>query len=848
MSHQHTSLYTPSLIEKKWQDYWEEHKTFASHIDPSKPKYYILDMFPYPSGAGLHVGHPEGYTATDIVARFKRMKGFNVLHPMGWDAFGLPAERAALRDNTHPAVITQKNIATFKRQIKALGLSYDWSREILTSDPSYYKWTQWIFLKIYEKGLAYLADVPVNWCPAQGTVLANEEVVDGRYVETGDPVEKRVMRQWMLRITDYAERLLEGLSTVDWPLNVVEMQKNWIGKSSGMDVCFSIEGSAQELWVFTTRPETLFGVTFCAVAPEHPLLEEIVVPSCREAVQRYCQKTKALSDKTRQTQAGKTKTGVPTGAYALHPLTGDKIPIWVADYVRHDYGWGAVMGVPGHDLRDEAFATTYRLPLIKVINEGGALVASREYNGLKVQKARQCIGDALEKQEKGTRKTTYKLRDWLFSRQRYWGEPFPVVYDNAQNVICLSEKELPLVLPDLDDFHPTKDGAPPLGRATHWAHTSSSDHPLLKRELNTMPQWAGSCWYYLRYMDPSNSQKPFDPKNEQYWGQVDLYVGGLEHAVSHLLYARFWHKVLFDCGLVSHDEPFKKLFNQGMILGVSYRDAQGKYYPSHDVVEKDGAFYSPKGLPLTSAVEKMSKSKLNVTNPDDVVKVYGADSLRLYEMFMGPLEATKPWQTKGVKGVNHFLKRLWRLAIDEKTGAIASAITPHESGRESCEPFLLKAVNRAIFDVTNAIEALKFNTAISHMMTCLNVFKTAPFIPQHTFEKFILILSPFAPHIAEELWQRLGHKDSLAYHPWPCADTAYLAEDRLTMVFCINGKKVFSSPVADCLSQEAATKIFQTHPKTQERLAQNHLEKIIFVPKKLFNAILSPGGKPFSSL
>ena len=825
--------YQPEAIEKHWQAYWDEAKTFAVEVDLKKPKYYVLDMFPYPSGAGLHVGHPEGYTATDIVARYKRMKGFNVLHPMGWDAFGLPAERAAVREQRHPAEITQANIANFKQQIKRLGLSYDWSRAFSTSDPDYYRWTQWIFLKLYERGLAYLAEVPVNWCPAQGTVLANEEVVDGKYVETGDPVEKRVMRQWMLRITAYADRLLDGLTGLDWPKNVIDMQKNWIGRSVGAELNFAILGHDDlSLPVFTTRPETLFGVTFCVVAPDHPLLKDITTLEQKDAVEAYCQARRNQSERDLAAAAGKDKTGVPTGAFAVHPLTQEQVPIWVADYVDLGYGHGAIMAVPAEDERDQAFAEKFALPIQAIIADD-TMLNSGFLDGLPVTKAAEKMIEHLEANDLGRAKTTYKLRDWLFSRQRYWGEPFPVIYDHDGKVKVLSEQDLPLTLPEIVEFQPTADGEPPLARAEDWVNTPSG-----KRELNTMPQWAGSCWYFIRYMDPHNTKQLVDPDKEAYWGQVDLYVGGLEHAVSHLLYSRFWYKVLYDCGVVSHDEPFKKLFNQGMILAYSYRDAKGKYYHPDDVAtDADGkATLKATGEPLTSMIEKMSKSKLNVVNPDDIVAEYGADALRLYEMFMGPLETTNAWQTNGVKGMHTFLSRVWRLTVDIDSGELNT----HIQDVPGSDAFN-QALHQTIAKVTQDIEALKFNTAIAQMMTFINVCKNETVIPSSGWQKFILILAPFAPHLAESLWEKLGHNETLAYAPWPLYDPKYLVDDNVQVALCLNGKKVSVIEVKKDIKQDEMEALFHADEKINSKLAGMSIKKMVYVPNRLMNAIVVPG-------
>ncbi|MCP5330680.1 MAG: leucine--tRNA ligase [Pseudomonadales bacterium] len=843
-----STRYSPSDIEPKWQQFWEDQQTFSvSNEDFSKPKYYVLDMFPYPSGSGLHVGHPEGYTATDIIARYKRMKGFNVLHPMGWDAFGLPAERAAIREGRHPALITQENISNFRGQIKRLGLSYDWQREIDTSKADYYRWTQWIFLKLYDQGLAYLAEVPVNWCPAQGTVLANEEVQDGRYVETGDLVERRMMRQWMLKITAYAERLLSDLDELDWPAGIIEMQRQWIGKSIGARVRFAIRDSQESFEVFTTRPDTLFGATFCVLAPEHPLVAGITSEAQRAAVAEYVERVKHVSDLDRETAAAKEKTGVFTGAYAVNPANGEPVPIWIADYVKVDYGSGAIMAVPGHDERDYEFAKAFGLPIIEVVAGGdisqaahaeeGVAVNSQFLDGLTTTEAKAKMIAWLEDQGLGQGETTYKLRDWLFSRQRYWGEPFPILHNaNTGEILTVPAADLPITLPELSEYKPTEDGQPPLARAQEWMKVELDGQSLL-RETNTMPQWAGSCWYYLRYMDPRNSELPFDPEAEKYWGPVDLYVGGVEHAVLHLLYARFWHKVLYDCALVHTREPFKKLFNQGMILGISHRDANGRFYAPGEVEYRDGKpFAKGSDTPLSAREEKMSKSRLNVVNPDDVIAEYGADSLRLYEMFMGPLEAVKPWQTNGVKGVHGFLERSWSLLIDTTTGALSSVIS--DAPESSATDELRREINITVHKVTADIENMRFNTAIAKMMEFVNLAKKQQAIPLAVAQKFVLVLSPFAPHIAEELWRRLGHDSSLAYHPWPEADENWLEADTVTMTVHINGKRRAELKVARDLDRAAIEAAAQAAEGVADKLAGQGIKKVIFVPGKLVNFII----------
>ena len=842
-----TAKYDPSVIEPKWQKHWEDNNTFSVLNDYSKPKYYVLDMFPYPSGAGLHVGHPEGYTATDIIARYKRMKGFNVLHPMGWDAFGLPAERAAVREGRHPAVITKENVTNFRKQIKRLGLSYDWKREIDTSVVEYYRWTQWIFLKLYEQGLAYLAEVPVNWCPAQGTVLANEEVQDGKYVETGDPVERRMMRQWMLKITAYAERLLTDLDELDWPAGIIEMQRQWIGKSVGARVTFGIENTNKTFEVFTTRPDTLFGATFCVLAPEHPLVQQITTKENKAFVDAYIEKVKNTNDLDRETAAAKEKTGVFTGAYAINPVSGAQVAIWIADYVKADYGSGAIMAVPGHDERDYEFAKVFNLPIIEVVKGGniaeaaypeeGIAINSGFLDGLPTAEAKVKMIKWLEDKKIGEGQTTYKLRDWLFSRQRYWGEPFPILHNQKTGEIqAVPYDQLPITLPELTEYKPTDTGEPPLARATEWMKVEMDGETLL-RETNTMPQWAGSCWYYLRYMDPANDKMPFDPKAEQYWGPVDLYVGGVEHAVLHLLYARFWHKVLYDCKLVHTKEPFKKLFNQGMILGISHRDDKGKFYAPGDVEYRDGKpFVKGTNIALTPREEKMSKSKLNVVNPDDVVAEFGADSLRLYEMFMGPLEAVKPWQTSGVKGVHGFLERAWSLLINLETGKLNDFITDEKEAAATDE--LRREINITVKKVGDDIENMRFNTSIAKMMELVNLAKKQDKLPKEIAEKFVLVLSPFAPHMAEELWARLGHTKSLAYHPWPSYDPNWLQSDTVLVTVHINGKKRAEIQVGRGQAEAEVKKMAQDLPTIAEKLEGQNIKKVIFVPEKLVNFIV----------
>jgi len=833
--------YDPSTLEPKWQAYWAENNTFDAKEDPAKPKYYVLSMFPYPSGAGLHVGHPLSYTAVDIIARHKRMTGHAVLNPMGWDAFGLPAERAAVRENRHPAKITAERIAYFKKQLMRLGFSFSWDREVSTTDPDYYKWTQWIFLKLHERGLAYLEEVPVNWCPAQGTVLANEEVQDGKYVETGDPVERRLMRQWMLKITEYAERLIDDLDGLDWPEGVLEMQRKWIGRSEGAEVHFEVGDSGQTFTVFTTRPDTLFGATYCVLAPEHPLVSEVTSATQADAVQAYVAQAKNRSDMDRQLAAEKEKTGVFTGAFAINPVNGERIPIWTADYVLMTYGTGAIMAVPAHDERDHAFAKEFDLPIIEVIESGadhdiqeaaytgdGAAVNSGEYNGLHVQQFKSQIIAWLESQGKGEGKVNYKLRDWLFSRQRYWGEPFPMVHTADGGVHPVDTADLPVTLPHVDEYKPTSDGRPPLARAEEWLKTTHEGQEAL-RETNTMPQWAGSCWYYLRYMDPHNDEAAFSPAREQYWGPVDMYIGGVEHAVLHLLYARFWHKVLYDCGLVHTKEPFKALFNQGMILAYSYQDDRGKYYLPTEVEQRgDDWFVKGSDTAVHTQIEKMGKSKKNVEDPLDIVARYGADALRTYEMFMGPLDQVKPWQTSGCEGVARFLARVWRLFIDQNSGEAKSFSDPR--------PEVTRALHLAIKETTEGIAALKFNTPVSKMMEFVNA-AGANLPPREEAEAFLLILSPYAPHLAEEIWSRLGHASSLADAPWPEFNPDALVEDTVEIAVQVMGKLRGTISVSKDTSKDDVLAQAKANPNVARHLDGKTIIKEIFVPGRLVNFV-----------
>ena len=835
------SQYNPHKIEDKWQSYWAEKRSFVAEQESNKPKYYVLCMFPYPSGSGLHVGHPLSYTAVDIIARYKRMKGFNVLNPIGWDAFGLPAERAAVRENRHPADITKENIANFKHQLMKLGFSFDWEREVSTSSVDFYHWTQWIFLKLYEKGLAYLAEVPVNWCPAQGTVLANEEVVDGKYVETGDPVERKSMKQWMFKITEYAQRLLDDLDDLDWPEGVLEMQRQWIGRSEGARLRFQVADSDQSFEVYTTRPDTLFGATYCVLAPEHDLVEKICSDEQREKVLNYIEQAKNRSDLERQVAAEKEKTGVFTGAYAINPVNGTKTPIWIADYVLASYGTGAIMAVPAHDERDHAFATKFGLEIIPVISvpDGhnilekawsgdGKAINSGDFNGLEVEAFKTKITEWLEEQGIGQKEVNFKLRDWLFSRQRYWGEPFPIVYTEDGQHHPVSISELPVKLPHIEEYRPTADGEPPLARAQEWRKTSFNGKSAL-RETNTMPQWAGSCWYYLRYMDANNPDAPFSEEAVKYWQSVDLYIGGVEHAVLHLLYARFWHKVLYDCGLVPTKEPFQKLFNQGMILAYSYRDGKGKYYHPSEVEQRDGEYLvTGTDNKVESQVEKMSKSKKNTVDPLDIVAEFGADTLRMYEMFMGPLEQVKPWQTSGCKGIRNFLNKTWRLFVDDN-----GALRPF--AKESPRP-VKKALHVAIKEATDGFESLKFNTPISKMMEFVNACKgKTP--SQEDAELFFKILAPYAPHIAEELWEMSGHEEEITYAEWPTWSEEAMQDSTQTIVIQVMGKTRASFEVGLDAKKEEILEAAKNHPKIAPRLEGKKIFREIYVPGRLVNIV-----------
>ena len=918
-------VYDFTLLEKRWQQYWLEHKTFRSPDGGGKPKYYVLDMFPYPSGQGLHVGHPEGYTATDIVTRYKRMKGFNVLHPMGWDAFGLPAEQYAIQTGTHPAVTTGKNCDTFRRQIQSLGMSYDWDREVNTTDPGYYKWTQWIFSRIYDtwydpqqkKGrpiaelpihaevaaagpkamreyrdarrLAYYADAQVWWCKQCRIVCANEEVLnDGSHEKCGSKeVERRFLKQWLLRIPVYAERLLEGLDTVDWPEGIKEMQRNWIGKSTGAEVDFEVADFSQskiqnpksKIRVFTTRPDTLFGATYMVLAPEHSLVDQIspdewpegtphawkgadqsAIRNPKSAIAAYLRQAALKSDMDR-TELAKEKTGVFTGSYAINPVNGQRIPVWVADYVLMGYGTGAIMAVPAHDTRDFEFAKKFNLPVICIMEpdtadaalkaqvlagdacwtEDGQYIRSAnpagglDINGLSKQDGINRTIDWLGTRGLGKGTVNYKLRDWLFSRQRYWGEPFPIIHWEDGEVTLVSEKDLPLELPELTQYQPGEGGQSPLGNAQSWVLvTDPKTGRKGRRETNTMPQWAGSCWYYLRYIDPANTKQAWDQAKERYWMPVDLYVGGAEHAVLHLLYSRFWHKVLFDLGCVSTDEPFKKLFNQGMILAYAYEDAAGSKVASDQVDARDGKlFHKQTGQELRQIVAKMSKTLKNVVNPDDVVRDYGADSMRLYEMFMGPLEASKTWSMQGVEGVYRFLQKTWRMVVDEETGKVSQAVqvvAPDEA--------TARLLHQSIKKVSEDLDNLAFNTAISQMMIFVNHLGKLPVRPMSAIETFVLILAPFAPHIAEELWERLGHTSSLAYESWPAFDSELVKEKEVELAVQVAGKIKDRILVPADADDEQVRQQALASDRVSVALAGRQPKKVIIVKGRLVNIIV----------
>ncbi len=799
--------YNHQEIEKKWQTYWLENKTFKTEDNIGQKKFYALDMFPYPSGAGLHVGHPEGYTATDILSRYKRMQGYNVLHPMGWDAFGLPAEQYALDTGNDPAEFTKRNIQTFKRQIQELGFSYDWDREVSTTDPEYYKWTQWIFIQLYKKGLAYIDEIPVNWCEALGTVLSNEEVVDGVSERGGFPVVRRPMKQWVLKITEYADRLLEDLDTLDWPESIKDMQRNWIGRSEGAKVNFKVENIETPIEVFTTRPDTIYGATFLVLSPEHALVNRIMTPQQYEKVKHYQDEAAKKSDLER-TDLAKEKTGVFTGAYAIHPFTGEQVPIWIADYVLASYGTGAAMAVPAHDERDYEFATTFDLPVVTVIDNDaetpyytgdGAHIRSGELDGLHNDEAIAKAIAMLEEKGLGEKKVNYKLRDWLFSRQRYWGEPIPIIHWEDGSMTTVPENELPLLLPKTDEIKPSGTGESPLANIDDFVNVVDPETGMKgRRETNTMPQWAGSCWYYLRYIDPKNDQMLADPEKLKHWLPVDLYIGGVEHAVLHLLYARFWHKVLYDLGVVPTSEPFQKLFNQGMILG------EGN--------------------------EKMSKSKGNVVNPDDIVRSHGADTLRLYEMFMGPLEASIAWSENGLDGSRRFLDRVWRLFVTE-AGQLTDKVI------EGDTPALQTVYHQTVKKVTEDFESLSFNTAISQLMVFINECYKAEHISKAYAEGFVKMLAPIAPHIGEELWSVLGHDTTITYQPWPSFDPSLLEEDVVEIVVQVNGKVRAKIEIPKDMSKADMEATALAHDNIKTAIEGKEIKKVIAVPQKLVNIV-----------
>ncbi len=799
--------YNHNEVEAKWQAYWLKNKTYKTDVTSEKKKIYALDMFPYPSGSGLHVGHPEGYTATDIISRMRRMQGYEVLHPMGWDAFGLPAEQYALDTGNSPAEFTEKNIATFKRQIQELGFSYDWDREINTTDPAYYKWTQWIFTKLYEKGLAYMDDIEVNWCPALGTVLANEEVIDGKSERGDHPVVKKPMKQWVLKITEYADRLLEDLEELDWPESIKEMQRNWIGRSEGADVTFKVADHDLEFEVFTTRPDTLFGATYAVFAPEHPYIKEIVTDDMRKNVEAYIEEVKSKSEIER-TDVSKEKTGVFTGAYAINPVNKKQIPIWISDYVLMTYGTGAIMAVPAHDERDYEFATKFDLPIIEVVKGGdvskeaytgdGEHVNSDFLNGLNKDEAITKMIDWLEENEKGNREVTYRLRDWLFSRQRYWGEPIPIIHWEDGTMTTIPEEELPLELPEMTEIKPSGTGESPLANSD-WVNVVNPETGMKgRRETNTMPQWAGSCWYYLRFIDPNNDEQIADPKLLEKWLPVDIYIGGAEHAVLHLLYARFWHKFLYDIGIVPTKEPFQKLVNQGMILGANN--------------------------------EKMSKSKGNVVNPDDIVSSHGADTLRLYEMFMGPFDADVAWSTTGLDGARRFLDRVWRLIVTDDGNLSSKIVNDYDESME-------RIYHETVKKVTNDFENLHFNTAISQMMVFVNEGYKVDKISKDFIEGFIKLLYPIAPHLGEELWERLGNENTITYEAWPAYDESKLVEEEVEVVIQVMGKVRSKINVSKEVSKEELEAEALANEKIQPWLEGKTVRKVIVVPGKLVNIV-----------
>ncbi len=847
-----TDRYSPGQIEKKWQKKWEEEETYKADIDPSKPKYYALDMFPYPSGAGLHVGHVTGYTATDVIARFHRQKGFNVLHPMGWDSFGLPAEQYAIKTGVHPQKTTEKNINTYRQQLKSLGFSYDWSREFATSSPDYYKWTQWIFTKLYEKGLAYEEEALVNFCPDLGTVVANEEIEDGKTVIGGHSVERRPLRQWMLKITAYAEALLKDLDDLDWPEQIKKSQAHWIGKSTGVQMHFTEEKTQEKITIYTTRHDTLFGTTYLVLAPEHPLVDAITTKEHKAAVEAYKKEAAKKSDLMR-TDLAKDKSGVFTGAYSIDPVTGNKVPVWVADYVLWNVGTGAVMGVPGHCNRDYDFAKKYDLPIVTVVDlkpeddiemHGTTINSKNEkisLNGLSTEKAKEKVADFLEKENLGKRQVNYRLRDWLFSRQRYWGEPIPV-YHLEDEKRPLGLDELPLMPPHMDDFSPKETGESPLAKVSEWVHfIDPKTGKKAMRETNTMPQWAGSCWYYLRFCDPKNEKAAWSEEAEKYWMPVDLYVGGAEHAVLHLLYARFWHKVLYDCGLVSTKEPFQSLRNQGLVVANSFKKKSGAYVDFEEVIKKGdekNPQYFEKGdtgekEPLICQIEKMSKSKLNGVIPDEIIEEFGADSLRLYEMFMSPFDREKLWDTKAILGSWRFLNRFWDLCTSDKI----QEARPDEKDPACAIKKGMRLGYKLVLGVTEDIKGLQFNTAIAKMMEFLNSMQPLVIYPKKTIRYAIQSLYPFAPHIACELWERLGFTDDIHTADFPEIDPKAVEEENVAYVVQVNGKHRATFDKVKGLNQADLTELV-----TNDERLKGYLEpgiiKVIFVPNKLINFVV----------
>ena len=797
-------------IEKKWQDYWDSNKIFKTEDDLNKPKYYVLDMYPYPSGSGLHVGHPLGYIATDIIARYKRHKGFNVLHPMGWDAFGLPAEQYAIKTGTHPSKTTRENVKNFKRQIKMLGFSYDWDREINTTDPDYYKWTQWIFIQLYNRGLAYEAEVPVNWCPELKAVLANEEVVDGMSDIGGHPVLRLPMRQWMLKITDYAESLLNGLDDLDWPQSIKELQRNWIGKSVGAHIHFEIPSIEEKLTVFTTRHDTLFGATYMVIAPEHPLVNKLVSEEQKEEVSNYIEEASKKSDLDR-TQLNKDKTGVFLGNYAINPANNAEMPIWISDYVIMGYGTGAIMAVPGQDQRDWDFAKKFDLNIVRTVqvsddfngeaySEDGAAINSGFLDGLYIDDAKEKILNWLEAEKKGERAIQYKLRDWLFSRQRYWGEPIPIIHKDGK-AVAIDESELPLELPEVDKYEPSGTGESPLANIKEWVEIKNINGEIIGlRETNTMPQWAGSCWYYLRFTDPKNDKKAWDNEKENYWMPVDLYIGGAEHAVLHLLYSRFWHHVLYDLGLVSTKEPFKKLFNQGMILG------------------SDGT--------------KMSKSRGNVINPDETVDMYGSDSLRIYEMFMGPLDKGKPWSTTGLQGCSRFIKKLWSVLVDDD-GNISKNVCDDGADNETNQ-----MLHQMIMKVSDNLENLHFNTCVSEFMIFTNHIQNLEKLNRDLIKTFIILINPFMPHLAQELWELIGQSNELSYESWPSYDKNVAQLDIITIAVQINGKRRSEIQISRNESDYNVISKAKNDEKVSTYLTECEIIKEIYIKEKIVNIVI----------